>query len=331
MPQMPDKAAVFDDALSFYRYLAISRRDRDWGLFVTGTGHEVMTADAQAAGRESLYTVEQNGDRHSVRWDPSYPQPYRYDWHRGRKFVDEFGILYIDSGAPWLFESDATSGEIVVPPGSVLLIFPEVWHRYRPQLAHEAHFTSTLWCTFGGDGARRWQQRGLISPTEPVLIVGSDPALAQGFRRLHQQVHAADPLAAQRAMTGSLWELLGAADAATRRATPMLSDDVVQRARTMLEDLAAPGVSPKEVARVLRLPYDQFRRWFKVTTGLSPHQYRLQMVIRRAKELLEATDMSVKQIAAVLHFTDQYYFAKAFKRKTGRTPSDWRSRARNAR
>ena len=88
---MSDKTAVFDDSLSFYRYLFVSPRDRAWGLFVTGTGHEVMTTGdyapalrpgSRASGQglpRYLYRVETGGDQVSMSWDPSYPRPYRYE------------------------------------------------------------------------------------------------------------------------------------------------------------------------------------------------------------------------------------------------------------
>jgi AraC-like DNA-binding protein len=328
---MPGKIAIFDEARSFFRYLVVSQRDRDWGLFVTGTGHEVLTVTGAAAARRRpyRYAVEaDSSDAVSITWDPTYPQPYRYDFNQGRTLVDEFGLLYIDSGAAWIFESEASGQTIRVEPGSVVLLFPEVWHRYRPQLGDANQFSSTFWCTFGGDTARRWQARGLITPSHPVLHVGSDPGLEMGFRRLHSHVQSRDPSCLQPKLASSLWELLGHADAATRTVEPTISPDVIERAKIILEDLSLANAGPEDVSRMLNLPYNQFRRSFKLATGVSPHQYRLQMLLRRAKELLEATDMSIKQIAVALYFTDQYYFAKAFRRRTGMSPTQWRSRSR---
>ncbi len=184
---MHDQTAIRDNAVSFHRYFSISRRDRDWGLFVTGTAHELMTVASPNADQANPYRFEwksTDARDFSVTWDPSYPEPYRYDWNKGRTFVDEFALLYFDSGAPWILESEKTPGPTTIPPGSVLLLFPDVCHRYRPALDETHTFSSTLACTFGGDFARRWQQRGLISPRHPVHYVGSDPSLESGFRRI---------------------------------------------------------------------------------------------------------------------------------------------------
>jgi len=325
------QAAIPDDAVSFHRYFGISRCDRDWGLFVTGNAHEVMTLIAPDSKPVAPYRHEWRssapGD-FTIKWDPKYPEPYRFDWEKGRTFVDEFALLYFDSGAPWIFESELVPEGMTIQPGSVLLLFPDIWHRYRPELDADHPFSSTLACTFGGDIARRWQQRGLISPRNPVLYVGSDSALESGYRRMHHCAQRAESSDLQHLLAPMLMELLRRADVAARSsAPPMLSPDVIHRAKEILSDLAVSHASPRRVARLLNVPYRPFLHSFKFATGMSPHQYRLEVVIRQAKELLQDTDLSVKGIAAMLRFSDQYYFAKFFKRKTGTTPTDWRTRS----
>jgi AraC-like DNA-binding protein len=44
----------------------------------------------------------------------------------------------------------------------------------------------------------------------------------------------------------------------------------------------------------------------------------------QAKELLEGSTLSVKQIAAVLKFNSVYQLSKIFKKKTGMSPSQYR-------
>ena len=329
---MPAKVAIVDDALSFHRYLAVGERDRNWGLYVTGTGHEIMTltSAATALAKPYPYSWKSLDDkRFSVTWDPKYPDRYRHEWNQGRTFVDEFSLLYFNSGSSWIFESEATSSPVQIPPGSILLLFPGVWHRYRPELSAENKFSSTLWCTFSGNVAQQWQKRGLISPSDPVLRVGANPALDSGFRRMHNYLGSAEPACLQPSLAGALVELVGNADALARSAMePALSSDIIHQAKVVLEDIAVPDAVPRRVSRMLNVPYDQFRRSFKVATGFSPHQYRLQSLIRRAKELLEGTELSIKEVAVAVHFSDQHYFSKAFKHKVGLTPSEWRARSR---
>ena len=87
----------------------------------------------------------------------------------------------------------------------------------------------------------------------------------------------------------------------------------------------ADEVDLRELAASLDVSYDGFRHAFKKHTGLPPHQYLLQLRIHRARELLCGTDLTVRQIAASLGFEDPYYFSRAFRKMTGRSPNRWRA------
>jgi YesN/AraC family two-component response regulator len=49
------------------------------------------------------------------------------------------------------------------------------------------------------------------------------------------------------------------------------------------------------------------------------------MVIIEAKVLLTTPSLSVGNVAEMLHFSDQFFFSKFFKRRTGLTPTEFRS------
>jgi AraC-like DNA-binding protein len=65
-----------------------------------------------------------------------------------------------------------------------------------------------------------------------------------------------------------------------------------------------------------------FKRW----TGFSPIDYFIRLRMQRAGQLLTATTMSVKEIAAALGYDDPFYFSRVFKSVHGTAPSDYRLR-----
>src|ERR687894_1157350 len=76
------------------------------------------------------------------------------------------------------------------------------------------------------------------------------------------------------------------------------------------------GVSPGTLSRILtRL------------TGRTTKQLILERVVLEAVRLLRFSDLSVKEIAARLGFSDQFAFSKAFKRERGAAPLGFRGRA----
>jgi AraC family transcriptional regulator, transcriptional activator of pobA len=62
-------------------------------------------------------------------------------------------------------------------------------------------------------------------------------------------------------------------------------------------------------------------------TGRTTKQLILERLMLEAVRLLRFSDLSVKEIADRLGFSDQFAFSKAFKRQRGAAPAEFRSRA----
>jgi AraC family transcriptional regulator, transcriptional activator of pobA len=62
-------------------------------------------------------------------------------------------------------------------------------------------------------------------------------------------------------------------------------------------------------------------------TGRTTKQLILDRVLLEAARLLRFSDLSIKEIAARLGFSDQFAFSKAFKRQRGEAPLDFRGRS----
>ena len=84
-----------------------------------------------------------------------------------------------------------------------------------------------------------------------------------------------------------------------------------------MPDLATMG-------RILHRSEVQVIRIFRRDFGETPYQYLLKRKLAAAQELLCSTRRTIKQIAADLHFSNEYYFAGLFKRKVGHAPGQYR-------
>lgn len=63
---------------------------------------------------------------------------------------------------------------------------------------------------------------------------------------------------------------------------------------------------------------------FKEVTGMRLQDYLSEVRLEKAKTLLGNIDLKIKQIAHEAGFRDPNYFCRAFKRKTGLNPTNWR-------
>ncbi len=80
----------------------------------------------------------------------------------------------------------------------------------------------------------------------------------------------------------------------------------------------------KELAKQEHISYTYFRTLFKKKTGTSPNQYIIMLRLKNAATLLKQTELSIKEIAKSVGFSDQMYFSRIFKKRFGMTPKEFR-------
>ncbi|MBQ8529225.1 MAG: helix-turn-helix transcriptional regulator [Clostridia bacterium] len=105
-----------------------------------------------------------------------------------------------------------------------------------------------------------------------------------------------------------------------KRDTPTPSTDM-QRAIAYMDQHFSEGISVKEVATRFGIGEKHFITKFKAITGIPPKKYLTDCRMRRAAELLREGDTSICEVAAILGYSDQYSFSKAFKKHYGESPS----------
>lgn len=288
---------------TFYRYFPISQRDKNWGLYVTTAGESHIAP-------------------HAAYPPKGHPEGYWFDWKQGR-VLEEFHLVYISSGrGTFESEPDFTTA---IEPGQAWLLPPGVWHRYRPdpETGWGEH-----WMAFDGEIARHWLQHRFFTKKNPLLKINAEDTVLATFSRAMESIRANRP-ALQQILAGATAYLLGliysarqAQPAATKRNT-----NAIELAITRMHNEYGRDLDLQLLARELGVSYSWFRGTFAAHTGLSPHQYLLELRLVRARNLLEETEFSVKEIAAQTGFEDEHYFSRLFRQRLRVTPSLWRRRS----
>ncbi len=103
----------------------------------------------------------------------------------------------------------------------------------------------------------------------------------------------------------------------------------LRRVTEFLETHLVDGARLDALARLVSLSPSYLIRAFKVSTGMTPHQWLRTSRIRRAEQLLIEGDRSLAIVAQETGFSDQAHLTRIFGQVTGESPGAWR-RARLA-
>jgi AraC family transcriptional regulator len=93
--------------------------------------------------------------------------------------------------------------------------------------------------------------------------------------------------------------------------------------RYLRENLARPLQLPA-LAEQINLSVSHFNRSFKVSRGVTPHQYIVKLRLELAQSLMLTTDDPLCSIALTCGLADQAHLTKLFRRHFGETPAAWR-------
>jgi AraC-like DNA-binding protein len=98
----------------------------------------------------------------------------------------------------------------------------------------------------------------------------------------------------------------------------------------MLAQLDGPQPTIEALAREVGISPYHFIRQFEAVFGVTPHQYRIQVRLDRAKHLLAAGRRSVTAVCMEVGFSSLGSFSTLFSRRFGETPSAYRRRVQAA-
>lgn len=101
-------------------------------------------------------------------------------------------------------------------------------------------------------------------------------------------------------------------------------NDLVNRATDILELRYAEDISLDSVADSLNISSNYLSILMKEKTGINFSEHLNNIRIRKAKELLESTSLSVQEVGIRIGYRNVTSFIRMFKKITGLTPGDYR-------
>ena len=98
----------------------------------------------------------------------------------------------------------------------------------------------------------------------------------------------------------------------------------------LMRERSDRGASPAALAHAVNLSPSRLHELFKRETGTSPAKYLKALRLEHARELLETSFLSVKEIRARVGERDGSHFTRDFKRAFGVTPTQYRAQRTGA-
>ena len=115
----------------------------------------------------------------------------------------------------------------------------------------------------------------------------------------------------------------GTASREPRRGGEKLSGILMQLAEHPERDYPLHALN-----RALCVSESTLLRLFRRRTGMSPHEYLMQLRLKKAAALLLGSDLAVSEVASECGFSDSNYFCRRFRRYAQMPPSEFRRRKR---
>ena len=99
---------------------------------------------------------------------------------------------------------------------------------------------------------------------------------------------------------------------------------LIAKAKDFFQTSPSVKRNVSEIAEILGVDRSTLFRAFKEETGMSPHEYIDRARLFHAGELLNSSDMPIREVALNSGFSDVKYFIGWFKKKRGMTPGEFR-------
>jgi len=283
-----------------FKYLTHNPEDKNWGIYLTVAGHAKVEP-------ESNYPPV------------GHPAGYNFNWNKGR-ILHEYQINYITQGEGII---ETAEGSYPVREGCVMLLKPDMWHRYMPlqKTGWTEHYVG-----FNGFIAKSVIGSSAILNESPVLQIGFHENVINIFHDILNHVKSEKP-GFHQVCSGLVINILGQIISLKKNEDFQNSmGKTVQKACLIIRDNLSVNINIAKLADELKVNYSVFRKAFKKYTGLSPMQYHTSLRMKQALYLLTSTDSSIKEISFKLGFCSVFYFSKLFKEKTGQSPGEYRKK-----
>ena len=232
----------------------------------------------------------------------------------------DYQLLYVAAGKAHFY----IGGEdIVVTAGHMVLYQPKEEQHYeyfgidKPEV---------YWVHFTGGDVRNTLRHYDIPLNDHVFYCGTPSTYVLLFKQMIEELQTCR-VGYEELLEMCFRELLLVVQR-TRLEKPSIVSTQVQEemafARQYFHEHYNEPINIEDFAQSRHMSISLFMRNFKKVYEISPKQYILNLRMNNAQSLLETTDYTVSEIAAIVGYDNPLYFSRLYHKQKGQAPTDYR-------
>lgn len=261
----------------------------------------------------------------------------------GRDFVfdgeshDFWEMVYVDKGN--VAVKCDTDSEIILKQGEVIFHKPNEFHTIRsyessPNFFVISFVSSSLSMVYFEKlwSSLNLQQKNIISSIideaeKSYYITKNDPSIRKLLRKKDAPIGSEQLI--KNYFELLLISFLRLMESKKGYVLPLKveTEPLIASIKEYIETRCEENIRIEEICSAFGYSKSFLCRFFKEHTGEGLSSYANKVRMAKAKELLRDGNYNITQISSRLSYENPQYFARAFKRENGMTPTEWRNMA----
>ena len=232
----------------------------------------------------------------------------------------DYQLLYVAAGKAHFYIGGEDK---VVTAGHMVLYQPKEEQHYE---YFGAEKPEVYWVHFTGGDVRNTLRHYDIPLNDHVFYCGTPSTYVLLFKQMIEELQTCR-VGYEELLEMCFRELLLVIQR-TRLEKPSIVSTQVQEemafARQYFHEHYNEPINIEDFAQSRHMSISLFMRNFKKVYEISPKQYILNLRMNNAQSLLETTDYTVSEIAAIVGYDNPLYFSRLYHKQKGQAPTDYR-------
>ena len=293
------KHTIFDLFMSkYFLYRSPKKTPNAWGIEILNTGKQSLQAG-------SPYPPK------------NHPSSYVFNWTKGR-IINEYQILLVTQGSG-LFQSKGQSEAREFKAPFIFLVFPDIWHRYKPIKSSD---WTEYWIGFKGIIPDSLQKNGEITSALDAFKGVHYSKLVLLFQQILQFFKQGQTEQANVVLHQILVDLCNPKEIYRKEHK---YSHLVDQISLFIADNCHKAIDWEKLSSSHGISYSLLRKVFKQREAIPPKKYHTIVRLDKVKFFLNHTNMSLTEIADELGFNSPFHLSSQFKKYFGKSPKEWRS------